>query len=120
MAENKKTKDVLVVVEAGNCVDVGKTQYLEGKSFSIAENELPRLLKLKAVRLAEEDSGDRIERLAAVCGELDENKENLEQWTKSGVPQVAMLEILSGLESVTAAERNQAYKLFLEQQIGEP
>ncbi len=54
----------------------------------------------------------REERLRAAIIELKPEDKDPEQWTKSGKPEVRALESMSGLEDVTAAERDAAWSAY--------
>lgn len=68
----------------------------------------------EGVALAPPANGDRFNVLLEACGKLDEDKSNIDDWTKAGLPQTMALESLSQEKNVSAAERDEVYAAFLE------
>ncbi len=116
-----ESNETLVLVGKGHVIETGKEIIPPGDTFLCREEDLPRLLKLGVVSIVEEavESQPRLDMLVTAIGELDPNQENDENWTKSGKPQVSALEALLGVTDISAAERDEAYDLYLSQQEGQ-
>ena len=70
-----------------------------------------------AAQADENGDPDRAVRLIAAIGELA--SDNSEHWTTSGKPRTEALEAVSGLENVSAAERDAAFEAYLSGKEGD-
>lgn len=104
-----------VTVNPGRVVDDGKNTHKPGDLFECDEKEGKRLIEREIVSLHEEENKPVDQELIVVAiGQLDSDKKNTKDWTKSGVPQTAALETILGEGStVSAKERDEAYAVFL-------
>lgn len=86
-------------------IDKGGDIYLPGDTLELSGREAAQLLEVNAVEDAEEDADgtSRQALLADAVGELSGD-----DFTSSGKPKVSSLERVTGLEGITAAERDKA------------
>jgi len=66
---------------------------------------------VEAIEGAGSEDPDRLARIVAAIGELEEG--NPDHWTNSGKPECRALEAATGLDRVSAAERNAAWQEHL-------
>ena len=115
---------VMVIVLAGLVVHYNKKIYPPGKGFLCDEDEAKRLRNAGKVRYADkteegeaapvtlDELTDRQRQLMAAITELDPDKKNKEHWTRSKLPRTEALSEITG-DEVSAAERSEAYDLYL-------
>lgn len=118
--------DVKVTVLDGNQVHFNKKKYPPGKSFVCDMDEALRLENRDVVIIDDGDlqdddpglPGTKEELIVTVIHCLDPDQSNKSDWTRSKIPQASALSEILG-ESVSAAERDVAYGIYLESQSGD-
>ena len=108
---------MLVIVNPGRVVDDGKTLHKpNGDPFEMDDGQAEKLIARNIVSPAqvEHDAADKERQLVEAIDTLDSNKANNDHWTNSEKPQTRALADIIGV-AVSAAERDAAYKVYLEE-----